>query len=181
MSLANRILIVRAKIKNGNEPRSMGGLYFYSRSATAEELSTINAETESSSQGESSQDEFVPDLSSTPKPTEGHITLNLPKKDTMRRLAPLAHRLQLSNRQQTAIVAGIVKVGGGNLSDTTLSVTSTHRQRRKAVEEKTKEIRVGFQSRIPPRIILHWDGKVITYQSTRRKDDRLCIVVRYHL
>ena len=75
------------------------------------------------------------------KSEDDYITLKLPKKDFMRQLSPLAHRLKLSNRQQTLMVAGMVKIGGVSLANTTLSVSSTFRQRREGVKETLKLIR----------------------------------------
>ena len=108
------------------------------------------------------------------KATES-INLQLPP-DAMRQLAPLAYRLKLSTRQQTAFTAGLIKVGGGNLKDTTLSVASTHRQRHEGINIKSSFIKKSFIANIPTRMVLHWDGKVIKYEKKKEKDDRLCII-----
>ena len=85
---------------------------------------------ESSSQHDLSNDEeeIIHKSTSTTKSEDDYITLKLPQKDFMRQLSPLAHRLELSDRQQTSMVAGMVRIGGGSLANTTLSVSSTFRQ-----------------------------------------------------
>ena len=60
--------------------------------------------------------------------SDEYVTLNIPR-DAMSQLSPLAYRLKLSTRQQTTSMAGVFKVGGVNVNDTTLSVSTTHRQR----------------------------------------------------
>ena len=103
------------------------------------------------------------------------IELTLPS-NTMELLSPLAYRLKLSVRQQTALYAGIVKVGGGKLQDTPLSVPSVQRSRHKGIEKSTKSIKQNFISNLPPHVIIHWDGKKITYQKKKKKDERLAIL-----
>ena len=74
--------------------------------------------TEDSSQEESEDEDYNQPNSKTKR--EDYITLKLPKRDTLQKLSPLAYRLKLSTRQQTAFVAGLIKVGGGELKDTTV-------------------------------------------------------------
>lgn len=103
------------------------------------------------------------------------VELILPP-NAMELLSPLAYRLKLSVRQQTALYAGVVKVGGGTLKNTNLSVRTVQRQRQKGIEKTTASIKEDFISNLPPHVVLHWDGKKITYQKKKKKDERLAIL-----
>ena len=106
---------------------------------------------------------------------DGYVHLKIPS-DAMTQLSPLAYRLKLSTRQQTAFFAGVVQVGGANLNDVKVSVTDTHRQRRVGVHKKTLSIKEDFLGNLPPHMILHWDSKKITYSNKKKKDERLAIL-----
>lgn len=144
--------------------------------ATADQVEAASGGVSSQeSSQESSQDEFESPIPTVP--ADEFVTLRLPKKDLMKTMSALGSRLQMSKRQQTAYAAGLIKAGGGSISDVTLSVSSTQRQSRQGVTEKTKELRDDFQSNQPARVVFHWDGKVIKYQNKTKKDDHLAIVV----
>ena len=67
----------------------------------------------------------------------------------MRQLSPFAYRLQLSARQQTAFTAGLIKVGGGNLKQSKLSLATTHRQRHEGINLKSSAIKQSFVDNPP--------------------------------
>ena len=106
---------------------------------------------------------------------DGYIHLKIPS-DAMTQLPPLAYRLKLSTRQQTAFFAGVVKVGGADLKDVKVSVMDTHRQRHEGVNKKTLWIKESFLGNLPPHMIIHRDSKKITYSKKKKKDERLAIL-----
>lgn len=69
-------------------------------------------------------------------------------------------------------------MGGGNISDITLSTSSAWRQRSEAMVEGEGEIKAEFELNMPGIVVLYWDGKIIKYD-TGVVDDRLCIKVTY--
>ena len=107
--------------------------------------------------------------------SEEYVTLKIPR-DAMTQLSPLAYRLKLSTRQQTAFMAEVMKVGGANVKDVKLSVANTHRERHHGIDKKSLFIKEEFLANTPPRMVLHWDGKKITYEKKKKKDERLAIV-----
>ena len=133
----------------------------------------------SSTEDNSSQDEYGPPQSSSKYRPET-ITLTLPSKNILESTALSALRHNISPTVHTAVVADIVKLGGGNLYDTSLSPSTARRQRNRAVDKKHDKIKTGFQANMPTYQELHWDGKVIQY-AKGEKDDRICIKVRHVL
>ena len=127
----------------------------------------------SSEEDNLSQDEYLPPQSSS-KTRPKTITLNLPAKQILQKSSLSALRHNISPTVHTSVVADIIKLGGGKLSDTSISRSTARRQRSKAVERKHAEIKNDFQSNMPTYVEMHCDGKVITYQN-KTKDDRICI------
>ena len=125
---------------------------------------TVDDETDSDYQLASSSKEHA---------DKDYITLKLPR-DALKQLSPLAYRLQLSTRQQTVFLAGIIKLGDGSVKDTTLSVTSAHRQRHEGIKHKSKSIRDTFISNLPSRMVIHWDGKKIKYERKKKGRSIVC-------
>lgn len=162
------------------ENRSQSSL---STASTAVESETELTVDNASGTSDSDKDTDDGDELYTPKPKfrrrkseeSDSITLEVPR-DLMRKLSPLAYRLKLSTRQQTAFTAGLIKACGGSVKEATLSVTTTQRQRHEGVNEKSLSIKETFLQNLPPRMVLHWDGKKIKYENSQKKDDRLCII-----
>lgn len=134
-------------------------------------------ETDEASSDSSSEDELFQPLSSTPRNKKDTITLTLPRKGLFKETADLSARLHLSHRQGVAFTAKLIKMGGGNLGDVTLSTSSAHRERSRAYDERTMDIMKEFKLNMPQYVVMHWDGKVIEYESGDI-DDRLCIKVK---
>lgn len=143
--------------------------------ASTDDLQAILSEDSQSSQDES-QDEYEP-LTSTPRPhPDDKITIQLSRKTLFKESAEVAARCGISNRKHAALTAKIVKMGGGSLEDITLSTSSAWRQRSKGVDEGASAIKEKFISDHYQMVVLHWDGKIIKYE-TGTVDDRLCIKV----
>ena len=104
------------------------------------------------------------------------ITLNLPRKGLLAGSAEVAARCKVSNRVATAMAASFVKMGGGKLTDCTLSVSSSHRHRQKKITESAASMKTNFKANIPPFLVLHWDSKVIKYENQHQTDNRLAVV-----
>ena len=134
------------------------------------------SEDSQSSEDECSQDEYEP-ATSTPRPDE-KINISLSRKNMFKESAEVALRCGISNRKHVALTAKIIKMGGGNLRDVTLSTSSAWRQRSEGIAEGADEIKEKFESNMPEIVVLHWDGKVIKYD-TGIVDDRLCIKVNF--
>ena len=105
------------------------------------------------------------------------IQLSLPKKTLLTETADVATRCGISHRQEIALTSKILKVGGATLEGTSISVSTSHRQRRQAVEMKSEKLKQDFIAHMPKYLVLHWDGKVIKYAQRRETDDRLAIIV----
>ncbi len=108
---------------------------------------------------------------------DGFIHLSLPRKDLLSKSAEVATRCGISHRQQVALTAKLVKIGGGNLADTSLSVATSFRQRKTATKSSADNIKREFVEHMPKYLVLHWDSKVIKYAHHHKSDDRLAIIV----
>ena len=105
------------------------------------------------------------------------ITLKLPRKGLLTGTAELATRCKVSTRTATAMVANLVKMGGGDLMDCTLSQSSSLRHRQTSIKKSAEKIKKDFQENMPNFLILHWDSKIIKYQQSGiSNDDRLAVV-----
>ncbi len=103
------------------------------------------------------------------------ITLTLPRKGILKGTSELSARLNTSLRQQTAMAAQVVKLGGGSLKKCTMSISSAYRHKKSAIEEAADNIKKTFKATMPDFLIIHWDGKVVEYKR-KQFEDRLAIV-----
>jgi len=110
-------------------------------------------------------------------PTQPDITLTLPRNALLSGTAELATRCKISHRKALAITAKLVKMGGGNLKQCSLSASTSLRQRTAAVKESEEKIKTDFAMDMPSQLVLHWDGKVIKYANRKESDERLAIVM----
>lgn len=143
------------------------------RIASPEDVAEVM--TDESQGSQSSQDEYEPAAQAS-RSVDDTIHLSLPRKSLFSEAADVSARIGISNRQQVALTAKIIKMGGGNLEDVTLSVSSAWRQRTKAIKKREGEIMADFKEHMPSHIVIHWDGKVIQYDKGD-SDDRLCVKV----
>ena len=105
------------------------------------------------------------------------VHLSLPRKTLLSETAEVATRCGISHRQQIALTSKLIKVGGGELADTSMSVSTSYRQRKQATQKISDEIKEDFSKHIPKYLIVHWDSKVIKYAHHHETDDRLAIIV----
>lgn len=97
--------------------------------------------------------------------------ISLLLKDLITATSSTALRFRVSERQQMAMLASIVNVGGGLLSDFTLSKGSLNRKRREEIAQKAREVRSQY---VPPKF--HWDSKIFK-PAGRVQEDRVAIFV----
>ena len=104
------------------------------------------------------------------------ITLTLPRKGLLSEISGTAARCKLTHRKTTALTANILKIGGADLKDFTLSSMISQQQRKSEIEKSEKKIKNDFKKRFPQKLILHWDSKLIKYEKRHKTDDRLAVV-----
>ncbi len=122
--------------------------------------------------------DYLPPMNSHDKKSDV-ICLELPRKDILNGSAELATRCKVSHRVAAAMTAQLVKMGGGSLKDCSVSITSSHRKRKKMIDNATEQIKKDFSFHKPRFLTLHWDGKVIKYEHKREHEERLAIVISY--
>ena len=136
-------------------------------------LPDIPPDSDEDTQERDTDDDYVPN--SAPKVSD-KLHLELPGRKLLYKSSELATRLHLSHRQATAMTSSFVKIGGGSLSDCSLSISTSHRQWLAADQSRANEIRSKFQENVPEHILFHRDGKVIKYEHHHETEDRLAIV-----
>ena len=113
-------------------------------------------EISSSSDAEAEEEYLLPTRN---KPKEIQLTINT--KKFVKQLSQASLARGLSHRDQTVLCATVVKAGGGNVNDLTLSPASTHRHNVAARKEKALEVRKSFLSKGYKFLSAPWDGKLI--------------------
>ena len=108
--------------------------------------------------------------------TSGDVVLTLPAKKLFSGTAEIATRCNISHRATTALTANIVKMGGGDMSQCSISASTSHRQRKDKLLKTEAHIRKHFKEAMPNYVIIHWDSKSIKYVHQQEDDDRLAIV-----
>ena len=106
------------------------------------------------------------------------IHLSIPRKGLFSETADVAARLGISTRKQVALTAKFIKMGGGELSDVSLSTSTAWREKHSKTLIRPKEIMEDLKKNMPDFVEVHWDGKIIEYEN-QETDDRLCIKVRH--
>ena len=93
-----------------------------------------------------------------------YISINLPRKTLCKLTAPLARRYKISPRAQTAFLAKIIKIGGGNVKDFVLSRSSAQRLGYEAIKsESEKLVAEKIEKLSGKEIQLHFDGKSLQH------------------
>ncbi len=104
------------------------------------------------------------------------VTLEVPRKGMLKGSAELAVRSKFSVRQQTAMTAQFIKLGGGSLKPFSLSASTAQRHRKSEIEERAMKIKNKFIEEMPEFLVLHWDAKVIKYENRQQLEERLAVV-----
>ena len=78
------------------------------------------------------------------------------------------------------MTAQFVKACSGDISECSISTSTSYRQRKAGLKVAEERIQDDFKNKaLQALMILHWDGKKIKYQKRRQKDDRLAIVASF--
>lgn len=70
-------------------------------------------------------EDFIPDRNSTPHPSV--ITIDIPTRSILQEISQTADRCNVSIRGQVAMASALIRSGGGNLLDVSLSKSTGHR------------------------------------------------------
>lgn len=119
-------------------------------------------------------EDFIPDRTSTPHPSV--ITIDLPTRSILKDISQTSDRCNVSIRGQVAMASALIRSGGGNLLDVSLSKSTGHRHRKKQREEKAREIFEEWMANKPKFVVVHWDSKMIT-KLNGQMNERVAILV----
>ena len=110
------------------------------------------------------------DVPKSPKKKKPKVMcLELDPKELVTQTCGTSDRLGLSSRDTAMILANVVKAGGGDLSNVTLSKSTVQRKKREAREEQGKAIKGSFVSSTRG-YILHYDTKLVDPKGRDRED-----------
>ena len=96
----------------------------------------------------------------TMKRKRAKVQLEIDPTKIVEQTAGTSDRLGLSNRQTAMMLAGVVKAGGGNLSQVKVSKSGVQRKRKKARAKKGKAIIDSFVHS-KEGYVLHYDTKLV--------------------
>lgn len=108
------------------------------------------------------------------KKKRAKLVLEIDSRTIVEQTTGTTDRLAMSARQTAMMLATVVKVGGGNLSEVPLTKSSVHRQRKKARARKGKEIRNSFVHS-DCGFVLHYDTKLVNPKG-RDIEDRAAVL-----
>lgn len=86
-------------------------------------------------------------------------------------------KCRISYRNSVELIATVAHGLGIDIETLILNKTSFHRSRAKLRKDKAEKIKVIFQNKTLPYLIVHWDGKIIPDRFSFKKIDRLPILV----
>lgn len=105
--------------------------------------------------------DYHPPISCTSK-NATTINLEFPRAVmSCEEICSTADRLALSDNQTTAMVAAVLKAGGADLSDFTISTSTARRSRINARYSLSENYMKSFSEKPPKYLALHWDGKLL--------------------
>jgi len=109
---------------------------------------------------DSTVSEYQPIPQSSDKETT--VLLKFPRKIMeSEEICNAADRLCLTDNQTTAIVSAVLRAGGGDLDDFTISRSSTRRNRMAVRYNLSQQQMANFRGNPPKFGALHWDGKLL--------------------
>ena len=136
----------------------------------------VNEEVENSDDWSSTDQEWKPKLWKQYAAEDKFVSLNLPAKSIPSLLASVSTISKTSIRQELKLTSTLLKEGGTDLSKTSQSVSTVHRQRKLSVKEEAKKIRKKLQYESEEFLVAHWDSKII--QVSGKTQDRLAICIK---
>ena len=91
-------------------------------------------------------------------------------------IVSMLDRTQVSSRKAVGITAAILKAGGADLTEFSISHRQVHRQRDKSRSVLAVEAMKEFHDNKPDHASLHWDSKLVD-DSHGTKHERLAVLV----
>ena len=105
------------------------------------------------------------------------ITIEVPRKLFMSPdVVSMIDRTQISSRKAVGIASAILKAGGADLTEFSISPSQVHRQRDKGRSVLAVQAVQDFQVSKPKHTALHWDSKLID-DNHGTKHERLAVLV----
>ena len=131
-----------------------------------------------SEQKENNNDsEFDSDTKTHKKRRSDTVTVEIPRKlFSSTEIVSMLDRTQVSSRKAVGITAAILKAGGADLTDFTISHRQVHRQRDQSRGVLAVEAVSLFQANKPDFSVLHWDSKLID-DAHGTQHERLAVLV----
>ena len=108
----------------------------------------------SGSPGDSAE-EFTPKRPCTPRSVGTTVEIS---KDFLKKLAPAADRLEISNSTLASVIAAVTNHGGGDINQLSLSKSTARRHRTSARSEQAATIKRDFNSNVGQ---INFDGKLL--------------------
>ena len=121
----------------------------------------VSSESEQSIPDSDLTDDEYSTTRSTPMPSS--VILQIPAKTLTKETGQIADSRNLSIRDQLVFQSALVRAGGGNINDMSMSLSTVHRQRRENRKTIAEKISEDWLKQIPPFVIVHWDSKLIKY------------------
>ena len=137
-------------------------------------LSDISDET--SDECEDREENYIPILKKR-KEIQDSTCLTVPTTKLLQATSEVSDLCGLSIRDHLLLTSRMVNVGGGNIAEFSLSVSSAWRQRNAARETLAKQIKEKWLLEDKPKYaVLHWDSKMLTF-FCGKKEERVAILV----
>lgn len=121
------------------------------------------------------QENYLPILNKRKQATD-NACLIVPTNKLLEATSEVSDRCGLSIRDQLFVTSRLVNVGGGNIEDFSLSVSSAWRQRNSAREQIAEKIKEKWLEEKPKFAVVHWDSKMMSFFSGK-KEERVAILV----
>ncbi len=102
------------------------------------------------------------------------VKLKLKAKKIPSLLAQFSVANRISIREELKVVASILRLGGADIMETSLSTSTIYRQRKRTIKTKAKEHKENFKC--PDHVVIHWDGKIVQVMSGLT-EDRVAVVL----
>ena len=102
------------------------------------------------------------------------LTLKVPRKITETSVAATLDRCNISSEAASHVLASVVKAGGGDLDEVSISASAIRRHRSGSRKILADQLKQGFTP--PAEAVVHWDGKLLD-DNVEGKSERLAVMV----
>ena len=139
------------------------------------QFDTIAHAEDNAAQENNNDRDFEPEQN-TRKRKSDTVTLEVPRKlFKSPDVVSMIDRTQVSSRKAVGITSSILKAGGADLTDFTISHRQVHRQRDKSRSVLAQQAMAEFKANKPDHLALHWDSKLVD-DSHGTKHERLAVL-----